>query len=97
MGNNEEKIDVSVGDVDLAFVVNRASYNKYINSITPKDKVAPSHNFLMTTVADECKVALKDILAKKPGSEVQIAGAVLEAYTPDLDIVVKRSSSAQSD
>lgn len=96
MSKNEQIIEMTAGDVDLTFIVNRDSYNKYINSVTPQSKVAPSHNFLMNTVHEDSRPALRKFLEDTPGGEIQLAGFVLEQYTPDLNLVVKRSSSAQS-
>lgn len=93
---NEQRIEISAGDVDLAFCVNRDNYNKYINAVHAKDKVAPSHNFLMATVEDDCKESLREFLRDTPSGEVQIASFVLEQYTPDINLVVKKSSSVQS-
>lgn len=94
---NFQRLDVEVNDSTVSFNVGRDDYNKYINSVTQNNKVAPSHNFLMQTVDGQHKETLKEILADSPGSEVQLAGAILEQYTPDLGIVVKKSSSAQSE
>jgi hypothetical protein len=94
---NEKKITLEVKGVDFTFNVNRTEYNKYINSITQNSKVAPSHNFLMCTVDETQRATLRDFLKDTPASEVSIAGQVLEEYTPDLGIVVKKSSSAQSE
>jgi hypothetical protein len=94
---NEETLTADVCGKTLSFRIGRADYNKYINSVTQKDKVAPSHNFLMQTVTPESAADLKKILEENPGADVQLASAVLEEYTPDLGIVVKKSSSAQSE
>lgn len=91
---NQANLSVTVTGVALSFTVGRDDYNWYINNITQNNKVAPSHNFLMRTVDGHCEADLKNILNDSPGSEVQIAGAVLEEYTPDLDIVVKKSSGS---
>lgn len=94
---NQQTLSAEIAGNEFTFVINRDDYNKYINSITQNSKVAPSHNFLMTTVDQKDKATLKQVLKDNPGAEVQLAGAVLEEYTPDLAIVVKKSSSAQSE
>ncbi len=94
---NLQQIILTVSGTDFSFSVGRDDYNKYINSISQTSKVAPSHNFLMLTVDESSRQALVEFLKETPGSEVAIAAAVLEEYTPDLNIVVKKSSSAQSD
>jgi len=90
---NLQQFNVTVLGADLTFNIGREDYNKYINSVTQKEKVAPSHNFLVNTIAHENAEALKSILADNPGSEIQIASDLLEEYTPDLGIVVKKSSA----
>jgi Phage tail assembly chaperone len=91
---NLQQFSVTILGANLTFNVGREDYNKYINSITQKEKVAPSHNFLINTIAQENADQLNAILSENPGSEVQIAADILEAYTPDLGIVVKKSSAA---
>ncbi|WP_319780795.1 putative phage tail assembly chaperone [Maridesulfovibrio sp.] len=80
-------IKLTVQDKDLEFNVEVAHYNSYINEMQPNNKVTPAHNFLMRTVADSCKNSLKELL-KLPGASIQIAAAILEEYTPDLEIRV---------
>lgn len=94
---NGEVLTVTVGATDIEFDIGRDDYNKYINSVTQNNKIAPSHNFLMATVNEKQKGALREFLESTPGGEIQVAGALLEAYTPDLAIVVKKSSSALSE
>lgn len=90
---NEQIIDLTVGDCALSFCVHRDAYNKYINSVTPNSKVAPSHNFLVATVEPSDKETLLDILKENVGSEVHLSTALLEMYIPDLEIVAKKRSS----
>lgn len=90
---NSQTLTATILGEDFVFVIGRDDYNKYINSVTAKEKVAPSHNFLMNTVSPDHLQKLKIVLEDNPGAEVQIAGALLEDYTPDLGIVVKKSSA----
>ncbi len=94
--SNEQVLTAEIGGQELSFSVARDDYNRYINSVTPTNKVQPSHNFLMTTINEQQRATLKELLAKNPGAEVQLASALLEEYTPDLQIVVKKSSSVQN-
>lgn len=97
MSKNEQSFDIQASGKEFKFTVNRDSYNKYLNAISQKEKVAPSHNFLMMTVCEKQKADLREVLAQNPGAEVEIAGGLYEAYTPDIGLVVKKSSSAQSE
>ena len=91
---NQKTMTVTACGEDLSFTVGREDYNWYINNITQTNKVAPSHNFLMRVVDAHSTETLKKILADNVGAEVQIAGAILENYTPDLEMVVKLSSGS---
>lgn len=97
MNQNEQVISAEMCGQEFTFTINREKYNKYINATTQNNKVAPCHNLLMTTVDERQRATLKQLLAEKAGSEVQLASAVLEEYTPDLGIVAKKSSNAQSE
>lgn len=90
---NNQEIVVTIGNQELNFTVSREDYNRYINGVMPNNKVAPANNFCIATVSDESKGALKEILSNTPGSEVQIAAAVLEEYMPDLEITAKKRKS----
>lgn len=94
---NVQKITLTVRGTDFNFTVGRDDYNKYLNSIMPNNKVAPHHNLLMSTVDDDSRDALRTLLKETPGADMNIGGALIEEYTPDLEVVVKKSSSAQSD
>ncbi|MFC6633531.1 putative phage tail assembly chaperone [Microbulbifer taiwanensis] len=91
--NNAQIIELTIGDKEITFEVTRDQYNKLINKLGPNQKVAPMHNFLVETVRDENKPALLEILADYPGSEVGIGGELVEAYSPDLQIAVKKRSA----
>ena len=84
-----EKITLGINGADYQFDVSREAYSKYINSIKPDSKIAPSHNFLTTTVNKAQKEQLSELL-KNPANTMAIASELIEAYTPDLDIVVKK-------
>ena len=91
---NSQLIDVTVDEKLLNFTISREDYNRYINAVMPNNKVAPANNFCVATVNDESKSELKEILSNNPGSEVQIAAAVLEEYMPDLEITAKKRSAS---
>lgn len=97
MSNNEQKFEIEAAGKKFKFTVGRDTYNKYINSMNTKDKVAPSHNFLMSIIDDTQRAELRQVLKENAGSEIEIAGAIYEAYTPDLGIVVKKLSSEPSE
>ncbi len=92
-GTTDSIIDVTVGEGQIAFQISRTAYNKYINGLSPKNKTAPSRNFLINTVLPDDKAVLVALLNSAPGAEVELAGVVLDEYTPDLGFAAKKRSS----
>lgn len=85
-------ITLEVAGQDFDFSMDPALMTKYINSLTPANKVAPAHNLLMTSVNQEQKAALKPLLAN-PMTSIQIAGALVEEYSPTVEVTVKKRSA----
>lgn len=85
-------ITLEVAGQDFDFSMDPALMTKYINSLTPANKVAPAHNLLMTSVNQEQKAALKPLLAN-PMTSIQIAGALIEEYSPTVEVTVKKRSA----
>lgn len=81
----QKKIKLAVNGTDLAFDVTTELYNRYVNEMMPNNKVAPAHNFAMRCVADGSREELKSLL-ELPGAAIQIAGALIEEFMPDLSI-----------
>ncbi|MNP58240.1 hypothetical protein D3C76_1531420 [compost metagenome] len=69
---------------------------KYFNAMTPTNKVAPAHNLLVTTVQADQRAALRELLGN-PVLTMQVAGALLEEYSPDVEVTVKKPSSEPTD
>ena len=83
----EKKISLTVNDKPLNFTVTLADYNKYVNELTPINKVAPGRNFLMRCVDADSRDALREMI-DLPGVGLQIASALLEEHMPDVHITV---------
>ena len=81
----QKTIRLSINGTDLAFDVTTELYNKYVNDMMPNNKVAPAHNFAMRCVADGSREDLKSLL-ELPGAAIQIAGALVDEFMPDLSI-----------
>jgi phosphoglucomutase len=86
------EITLEVGTKDFAFILSPQDVTKYFNAMTANNKVAPSFNLLSTTVKQEQRAELRELLAN-PVMTMQIAGALLEEYAPDVEIIVKKPSS----
>ena len=83
----QKTITLTVNGQDLTFNMTGAIYDKYINELTLNDKTGPARNMLMRSVAPDSKEALKEVL-KLPGAGVQLARALVDEYSPDLDIAL---------
>ena len=90
------EITLTVGDNEFAFALDSADVTKYFNSVTQTSKVAPAANLLSNTVHQEQRATLKPLL-KNPVLVLQLAGALLEEYAPDVEITVKKPSATLSD
>ena len=88
----EKNIILSIGGTDFNFAVDTASYNKYVNEIKPDDKVSPSIRFARRSLTDEKQRAALDDLCDQ-GLAVDVAGALVEAFRPAMEIEVKNLPS----
>lgn len=85
-------ITLEIGEQDFTFSLVPQDVAKYFNAVTPNNKVAPSNNLLTTTVLSEHLPALRPLL-KNPMLTMQLAGTLLDEYSPDVEIVVKKPST----
>lgn len=96
MSEVNRDITLEFAGKEFTFHMTPQDVTKYFNSITNNNKVAPARNLLMTTVDQLEKASLKPFL-ENPTTVMEVAGALLEEYSPDIDLVVKKPSSTQSD
>lgn len=89
-------ITLEVGELEFVFHLTPQDVTKYFNSTTNTNKVAPANNLLMGTVKQEQKAALKPFLLN-PMNVMELAGTLLEEYSPDIGVVVKKPSNTLSD
>ncbi|MFC3939166.1 hypothetical protein CCU68_22060 [Pseudomonas gingeri NCPPB 3146 = LMG 5327] len=90
------EITLEVGAKDFTFTLTPQDISKYFNAMTANNKVAPSNNLLINTVKPAERADLKVVLAN-PVMVMQIAGALLEEYSPDVEIIVKKPSTTPND
>ncbi|MCL1123302.1 putative phage tail assembly chaperone [Shewanella surugensis] len=90
----EQTITLEVNDSEFSFDVDITSYNKYINTNNPQNKVQPATNFLLSVVKKEHRKSLKEFLTL-PGASMYLVGAIVEEYQPEFNITVKKSNSKQ--
>lgn len=88
-------ITLEVGDQEFTFTLTPQDVTKYFNSMTQNNKVAPANNLLVNTVHQEQRATLKARLGN-PVMVMQLAGALMEEYGPDVEIIVKKSSGTLS-
>lgn len=86
-------ITVQIGEDEFTFSLSPQDVTKYFNAVTPNNKVAPSNNLLTGTVLAEQLPALRPLLLN-PVLTLQVAGALLEEYAPDVEVTVKKPSPA---
>lgn len=86
------EITLELGDQEFTFTLTPADVTKYFNSMTPSNKVAPANNLLVNTVHQEQRATLKSHLGN-PVMVMQLAGALMEEYAPNVEVIVKKSSS----
>lgn len=85
-------ITLEVGKDEFVFHLTPADVTKYFNATTNSNKVAPANNLLVNTVQQDQRAALKPLLGN-PITVMELAGALLEEYSPNVEIVVKKSSA----
>ncbi len=95
MNEQNAEITLEVGENEFTFSLTPADVTKYFNALTQTNKVAPGHNLLMNTVKQEEKATLKPLLGN-PVMVMQLAGALLEEYGPNVEVVVKKRSNTLS-
>ncbi|MNH02076.1 hypothetical protein D3C79_613060 [compost metagenome] len=93
--SEKRDITLEVGEKEFTFTLTPQDVTKYFNAVTANNKVAPSHNLLSNTVAVDQRADLRTLLAN-PVMTMQIAGALLEEYAPDVEIIVKKHSTTLS-
>lgn len=81
------EITLFVNNDQIDFAVDLPDYNRYVNELTPYNKVAPARNFLMRCVTSETKETLRKVV-DLPGVGVQLASSLLDEYMPDVNITV---------
>lgn len=88
-------ITLEVGDKEFTFTLTPQDVTKYFNGIAQNNKVAPANNLLVQTVKQEERATLKALLGN-PVMVMQLAGALLEEYGPDVEVIVKKPSTTLS-
>ena len=90
------EITLEIGENEFTFTLTPQDVTKYFNGLTANNKVAPANNLLVNTVDQQERATLKPLLVN-PVMVMQLAGALLEEYGPDVEIIVKKPSNTQSD
>jgi len=86
-------ITLVIAGTEFTFNVGVSDYNRFINNIGGKNKVAPAHNLCSQTLdEDSDSEALLELL-KQPGVPFEIAEALIEKIVPELNITVKKPKS----
>lgn len=91
MSEVNRDITLEIGEAEFTFSLTPQDVTKYFNSTTNNNKVAPANNLLVNTVQQEQRASLKPLLVN-PVTVMELVGALLEEYSPDVEIIVKKSS-----
>ena len=94
--SERREITLEVGEAEFTFDLTPQDVTKYFNALTQTNKVAPANNLLVSTVKQEQRATLKPLLAN-PVLVMQLAGTLLEEYSPDVEIAVKKPLSTPND
>ena len=92
---DKREITLELGDKNFTFNLAPQDVTKYFNAMTANNKVAPSNNLLSNTVQADQRADLRTLMTN-PVTTMQLAGALLEEYAPDVEIIVKKHSSTLS-
>ena len=92
MSEVNRDITLEFANKEFTFRLTPADVTKYFNSTTQNNKVAPANNLLVNTVEQAQRAELKPFLVN-PVTVMELVGALLEEYSPDIDVIVKKSSS----
>ena len=95
MSEVNRDITLEIAGTEFVFSLTPQDVTKYFNSTTNSSKVAPANNLLVNTVHQEQRASLKPLLAN-PVTVMELVGALLEEYSPDVEIIVKKHSSTLS-
>ncbi len=93
---DKREITLEVGDKEFTFDLTPQDVTKYFNAVTQTNKVAPANNLLTTTVQQAQRANLKPLLGN-PVMVMQLAGTLLEEFSPDVEIIVKKPSVTLND
>lgn len=92
MSEVNREITLEIGTDEFTFSMTPVDVTKYYNATTANNKIAPAHNLLMNTIKQDQKARLKPHL-ENPIGAMNIAGALLEEYSPDTEVIVKKHST----
>ncbi|MEY8240011.1 MAG: putative phage tail assembly chaperone [Cycloclasticus sp.] len=82
---------------DVEFNLDIIKYNNFLNAGAGKNKTQAVNNFLVNCCETEHKPILQELLANEPGAANSILEVLLEEFAPDVAVVVKKSTTEQSD
>lgn len=83
----EKKITLTANGQAFDFNVTTMTYDLYLNELGKGKLTAAAKNFLMRSVTPESKDGLKEFL-ELPSASVHLAAALVEEFTPDIEISV---------
>ena len=89
------KTSIAGAEYNLDFNVTLQQFNKYMDAMSPSNKMAPSHNFVrncFTPAEGDTSKDVIDAVLKVPGAGITLAGELVEDYMPEIEIISKNSN-----
>lgn len=90
----KKDIVLDINGAEFRFAVSGADYRNYLDDLTMAKKTVPSDRLLLSTVHPEDRDALRPYIDQ--GLGLDICAALIEEYTEDVRITVKKSSGASN-
>ena len=89
-----KQLSLTANGKKFTFNITPDAFDRYLNEIQLDKKTVPAHNFLMRTVAKEDKQELLEFL-RTPSAGLLLCTALIEAYSPAIEIEMGESSEGQ--
>ncbi|MGF1761358.1 putative phage tail assembly chaperone [Photobacterium sagamiensis] len=86
----KKAIVLDVAGTELTFTPTPQDYDESQNEMLQGDAAASAHNFVMRSVSDDSKEALRELVESNPGASMQLYGEVMKQFAPKLKITVKK-------
>lgn len=88
-----KKVTLKINGQDIHFDIELLDFHSLLDELETKNKVQPSHDFVMRTVVPDDKDSLTALINDNPGLEVELMGLLMSEYKTKVAISVKKPNS----